>query len=244
MGSILASKNVRVDTNIESQAMKLLYASVFVSLIGGFLYAWLPVAPGQDPVATGLGEVTDPLIPPASGTQPMSVAHTSALPSQVDLPSPDWSKFDHDPEAIFHEHGQQVCASGCSLSRHPTGVLTSQRYRELLAECNSRPLDADNLAFETLLYFGRQTQTLVNTHGTLPLDRNNSALLRRELSRQHATVSIRVVDDQGRLRSWVDNVSVPLDRRHVFAMKTDSLPPLVTSGTVKRVGLDHLWTRL
>jgi hypothetical protein len=37
---------------------------------------------------------------------------------------------------------------------------------------------------------------------------------------------------------------VPLDRRHVFKMDTKDLPPLITSGTVKRVGLHHLWTRL
>jgi len=37
---------------------------------------------------------------------------------------------------------------------------------------------------------------------------------------------------------------VPFDRRHVFEMKTNSLQPLVTSGTVKRVGLNHAWIRL
>ena len=224
--------------------MKFLQFSVFVSLLGGVVYAWLPTAPPQDPVGTGLSEVTDPLIPPAAWTQPISAAYNSAAQSPLDLTSLDWPGFAHDPHAIFHEHGEQVCASGCSLSRHPTSTLTTRRYRELLAQCNTLALDANNLAFETLLYFGRQTQALVDTHGTLPLDQNESALLRQELKRQHAAVSIRVVDDQGRIRSWVDNVSVPLDRRHVFAMETDGLPPLVTSGTVKRVGLDHLWTRL
>jgi hypothetical protein len=225
--------------------MKFLHVSVFVSLLGGVVYAWFPTIPPQDHAGTGLSEVSEPLIPPAAWPQPVSAAYiNSAVRATLDLTSLDWSGFSHDPQAIFHGHGEQVCASGCSLSRHPTGVLTNKRYRELLAQCNTGPLDADNLAFETLLYFGRQTQALVDTHGTLPLDRNESALLRRELNRQHATVSIRVVDDQGRIRSWVDTVSVPLDRRHVFAMETDGLPPLVTSGTVKRVGLNHLWTRL
>ena len=37
---------------------------------------------------------------------------------------------------------------------------------------------------------------------------------------------------------------VPLDRRHVFELTPADLQPLVASGTVKRVGLHHIWTRL
>ena len=103
---------------------------------------------------------------------------------------------------------------------------------------------ADNIAFETLLYFGRQTAAMIQDYGTPHLSREGRAILIRELGRQHVRVSIRVVDQQGNKRSWIDDVRVPLDRRHVFDMEARSLQPLVTSGTVKRVGQDHLWTRL
>jgi hypothetical protein len=46
------------------------------------------------------------------------------------------------------------------------------------------------------------------------------------------------------VRSWLDPTEVPFDRRHVFEMEASGVQPLVTSGTVKRVGLYHLWTRL
>ena len=38
--------------------------------------------------------------------------------------------------------------------------------------------------------------------------------------------------------------AVPLDRRHEFDMQVNNVQPLITSGTVKRVGLYHLWNRL
>jgi len=57
-------------------------------------------------------------------------------------------------------------------------------------------------------------------------------------------ISLRILDEAGRVRSRINGVRVPLDRRHVFEMENEGLQPLVTSGTVKRVGLDHLWTRL
>ena len=165
-------------------------------------------------------------------------------PIDTDNLAPSRYDFSHDRTATFHDHGDTVCASGCSLSRHPTETLTQETYQELLEACSAEAMDADNLAFETLLYFGRQTATMVDQHGTPKLSVSQAANLKRELLRQHARVSIRVLDGDGIRRTWTEDIRVPLDRRHVFEMKTDGVQPLVTSGTVKRVGLDHLWTRL
>ena len=51
--------------------------------------------------------------------------------------------------------------------------------------------------------------------------------------------------------SFFDDNSTPitclcesLKPNDLFEMDVQNLPSLVTSGTVKRVGLDHLWTRL
>lgn len=152
--------------------------------------------------------------------------------------------FSHGTEATFHAHGDQVCASGCAASRHPTDRLTKRRFLQLLDECSQSPLNANNLAFETLLFFGRQTSQLLDDCGSGALTTAQALTLRNELTRQHAFVSIRLVDVHGDIRSKVCNVRVPLDRRHVFSMTSKGLPPLVTSGTVKRVGQKHLWTRL
>lgn len=217
--------------------MKLFLSAIFAaSVILSTLAAWRPAnAPGDSTVAAVVRpdmSQTDPLIPPVP----------------LDVPSGSWpmsTDFSHDVTASFHGHGDRICASGCSLSRHPTDKLTKRRFMQLLKQCASAELNADNIAFETLLYFGRQTTSMISSYGTPCLSHEESSILLHELSRQHVRVSIRVVDQRGQQRSWVDEVRVPLDRRHVFEMKTNRLPPpLVTSGTVKRVGQDHLWTRL
>ena len=173
----------------------------------------------------------DPLIPPIQ-------------PDLLYSPLPMDTDFSHDTRATFHGHGDQICASGCAVSRHPTDKLTKPHYLRLLAQCAASDLNADNMAYEALLYFGRQTMSMIASFGTPHLSDDKRSTILRELGRQHARVSIRVVDQWGQKRSWVDEVRVPLDRRHVFEMQTSGLPPLVTSGTVKRVGQDHLWTRL
>lgn len=152
--------------------------------------------------------------------------------------------FVHDDRAIFEPHGHDVCFSGCAVSRHPTGQLTGPAFRQLLTRFARQPADETSPAFETLLYYGRQAKGFLDREGSSPLDPVRAAVLRRELSRTHARIAIRVVDQYGVVRTWLPPTRVPLDRRHVFEMETSDLQPLVTSGTVKRVGLYHLWNRL
>jgi hypothetical protein len=152
--------------------------------------------------------------------------------------------FGHDPRAAFHAHGQQICASGCAASRHPTEKLTEARFHELIAHYAREPISDKSLALETLLYFGRQTREMLARVEALPLDARRARMLARELAITHARIAIRVVDQHGDIRTWLPSTSVPFDRRHVFDMEINNVQPLVTSGTVKRVGLYHLWTRL
>lgn len=152
--------------------------------------------------------------------------------------------FSHDANAAFHAHGDKVCASGCAASRHPTEALDKTEFKRLMSELDRTPLDRHNLAFETLLYYGRQTSDHILRCGTCGLSTEVVAQLHRELQRTHVNIEIRVTDEHGEVRSWLPPTRVPFDRRHVFEMETERLQPLVTSGTVKRVGLDHLWTRL
>lgn len=171
----------------------------------------------------------DPLIPPIDFGNPV-------VSGNVD--------FRSDDRARFHAHGEKVCASGCAASRHPTGVLSKTKYFWLLRRFAEQPMTSDSSALETLLYFGRQTSGWMKLLGTKPLDEQRVALLKRELKRTHALISFRIVDEYGITRVHMPPTRVPLDRRHEFKMSVKDLPPLITSGTVKRVGLHHLWTRL
>ena len=162
--------------------------------------------------------------------------------------------FSHDDNAEFHGHGEQVCASGCAVSRHPTDLLTKQKYFDLLNRLRQKNQDDEQssllstedsrLALDTLAFYGRQTNSMMKRFGVGGLPGDHAELLKRAMRHTHVMVAIRVTDESGAVRSWLDPTRVPLDRRHVFSMKTHRLQPLVTSGTVKRVGLDHLWTRL
>ena len=152
--------------------------------------------------------------------------------------------FAHDSDAEFHAHGEDVCASGCAASRHPTETLDEDSFDELLAEFAKQPLSQDSMALEKLLYYGPQTKKLIEQDGFGPLDTDRATFLWEELERTHAKISLRVIDESGKIRTWLEPTLVPFDRRHVFKMETENLQPLVTSGTVKRVGLNHMWVRL
>lgn len=152
--------------------------------------------------------------------------------------------FTSDPRAEFHAHGEKVCASGCAASRHPTGVLSKAKYLWLLRRFAEQPMDETSPALEELMYYGRQTQMWMHKLGTGSLDEERTKLLRAELPRTHAMISFRIIDEYGEVRVYMPPTRVPLDRRHEFRMETKNLPPLITSGTVKRVGRYHLWTRL
>jgi hypothetical protein len=179
------------------------------------------------------GWVDDPLISPIS----MSELPDGTLgPISLD--------FTLGSRAIFHPHGEQLCASGCAASRHPTETLTRGRFNSLLLEYADEPLGDAGPAQDTLLYFGRQAAQLFATEGPGRLDPVRASVLRHELARDHVAIEIRVVDALDRVRASLPPTNVPLDRRHEFELDTHQLQPMIASGTVKRVGRDFLWTRL
>ena len=152
--------------------------------------------------------------------------------------------FDHDPDAIFEPHGESICASGCAVSRHPTEQLSQEKFKRLLTEYTYEPINQTNNALEELLYYGSQSRKWIESIGVGDLDRKRATFLWKELKLDHVQVSIRVTDQAGIVRSWIKPTRVPLDRRHIFSMETKQVQSLVTSGTVKRVGLNHAWVRL
>jgi hypothetical protein len=157
---------------------------------------------------------------------------------------PQNHEFSHSESAKFEAHGALLCASGCAASRHPTGELSDVRYRELISTVGRGPMAETNEALEELIFFGGQTRRQINVNGFGTLDADWVGFLGEQLACSHAKISIRITDEQGVVRTWIEPTRVPFDRRHVFSMSTKELQPLVTSGTVKRVGLNHAWIRL
>jgi hypothetical protein len=197
----------------------------------------------SDATSTKQSPATGPLVEPIQVAGYMPNWNTGGQSaSQHFLALAD--EFAHDATAAFHAHGEEVCASGCAASSHPTKELTRERFSQLLGRFAIEPMNEDSPALDSLVYFGRQTRKFIEAKGFGPLDQQRSRFLWDELARNHAKIAIRVVDEHGEVRSWIEPTKVPLDRRHVFDMQTNGVQPLVTSGTVKRTKLGYLWTRL
>ena len=150
--------------------------------------------------------------------------------------------FSHRAHA--HPHGHQVCASSCVLSHHPTPALSRTRFRRLLQALAAQPADRPSRPFDTLLFYGPQSDALLQASPPSGLPRDHRVALEQELSRTAALVSIRIVDRADRIVAYLPETSVPFDTRHEFALDSQWLGAVTASGTVKRVGCRRLWTRL
>lgn len=146
--------------------------------------------------------------------------------------------------AFEQPHGKKLCASGCALSKHPTPPLERDRFLQLIAAYADEPV-AGGEAQDALLFYGPQTLERLAWVGDEQLSADRVAQLRRELSKTHVVITLRVIDADDRVRVALPATRVPLDRRQVFGLDKHDVPgPLEMSGTVKRVGQRHLWQRL
>jgi hypothetical protein len=201
----------------------------------------LPTMPGNES-AEPVEPAYDSLVPAAVVPARFLISHDK--PTRSDLSALFMTPFEHDAAASFHPHGEKICASGCAVSNHPTPELKPETFQDLLKEYATGPLDETNVALEALLYYGNQTTALIDAHGFAQLDARHQKFLLSELDKTHARVAIRIVDEYGNVRAWNEVAKVPFNRRHVFHLEGSDLQPLVASGTVKRVGLYHIWARL
>lgn len=207
----------------------------------------IEIKPGKDAAIDADAQVgLEPLVAPLQLGTPIRLAgnHQVSNKSLADEWLEQFDRFHHDSDAVFHAHGNQVCASGCALSNHPTPHLTRSHFEKLIAGFSVEALDENSKSLEELLFFGPQTARMIRQSDSVAIDGLRLAFLKRQLEYGHASVSIRVVDEHGEVRSYIDPTRVPFDRRHVFDMKANRVQDLVTSGTVKRVGLYHIWVRL
>lgn len=135
---------------------------------------------------------------------------------------------------------QSTCSSPAPGAQIP---LDPSSVEALLDEVSQAPVGAITEAVEALLFHGEQARSWLDQRGDGPLDDAHAAWLRRELARRSATISFRLLDDDGTVRGAA-TASVPLGRKqHVALQRTGSLGDIDVAGRVHRVGLHHLWTR-
>jgi hypothetical protein len=150
-----------------------------------------------------------------------------------------------DSTAVPHPHGNRMCASGCTLSNHPTAELSDAEFRRLCGEFAAELPYAPSPALDALLYYGSQTKRLATATSVDVLPLPHRVFLNGELQRTHAYVALRALDERGKPRVWIAPTRVPLDLRHVYDVRADGIPgPIASSGTVKRVGLQSVWQRI
>ena len=94
-------------------------------------------------------------------------------------------------------------------------------------------------ALESLLYFSDATRDAMPSSS---LDPQHRAFLRAQLSRTDATVEMRLVDDTGRVRAHLTAKEVALGEKQHLSFQSE-VGHLVTAGQVRRVGLEHIWSR-
>ena len=135
------------------------------------------------------------------------------------------------------------CTTGCSLAKHPIPDFTPDDYLAAVARYAKADADAAGAALEKLLFYGTRTEELMQRFGTSGLPAAHVSFLRRELSRRHAHVSIRLVDAGGRVRASHGPSRVPLGHKQHLHAVTLGNQSLEFNGTVMRVGLYHLWSR-
>ncbi|MEM7474191.1 MAG: hypothetical protein AAF483_04305 [Planctomycetota bacterium] len=144
--------------------------------------------------------------------------------------------------ATSHPHGTQVCASGCAVSRHPTPEFKEAHFHQLWEEYLRQSPSLDSQVLDELIFYGPQTKKFLKT---IPGEKSSHrAFLQQELAKDQLVLEIRVVDEFGVSRLALPPTTVPQHVRQEFVMNTQGIQPALTSGTLKRVGLRHIWQRL
>ena len=161
----------------------------------------------------------------------------------VFVPTPPSDGQKHYANGAHHPIPKQ-CASGCDVA--PATVLEGiddEDLRAAFLTFAALPAGGESTALDTLLFHAVATTELMSQE-LLPLSPAHRARLLRELSRDHALISFRLVDEHGVTRAWLDERAVPLGIKQHLDFSHLRLPGLVASGTIVRVGTEHLWTRV
>lgn len=170
-------------------------------------------------------------LPTPAPAEAGSPACTAPLESQDALVAPVTSE-------------EPTCVGSCSAVSDGPSKSSPAKIRTWLREFASQPLSSESPALEALLFHREATKLQLFSSEALALDPKRQGLLERELKRDTAYLEVRVRDAAGRVRLRLPETRVALDEKQHLETENDLAQHVEYSGTVKRVGLDHLWVRL
>jgi hypothetical protein len=144
---------------------------------------------------------------------------------------------------IVSEKDKEKCTTSCSLAHHPIDDFTAYDFEKTLQGYALQPASEVSDELEKLLFYGIDTKKYLKDvgHGALPPA--HLAYLESELTRDHAIVELRMVDDNEVVRVTYGPTSVPLGAKQHLAPAGKDLQAMEFNGTVMRTGVNYLWAR-
>ena len=149
-------------------------------------------------------------------------------------------------EDAAEEDAVEDCASSCTQPAKVDGrgVPTQPEFLGLLADWSAEPIDSPSLALETLLFHGQASRQMLLQLPPETLSETRREFLLTELARNHAAIELRIIDEEGLVRGELRADQLGLnDPAHRHLSGTGSLGEVELSGRVRRVGLQHIWSR-
>jgi len=138
-----------------------------------------------------------------------------------------------------------TCAGGCETAPSLNDdELDRATFEHLLEAVAAQPIGDPSIELETLLFHSAQTKALIAAYGPGPLSASQASFLNDQLTRDQVRVEMRVLDAQGRSHATLSPEVIPLvDKQHLHLHTEGQLGELIAGGRVRRVGVNHLWSR-
>jgi hypothetical protein len=168
-------------------------------------------------------------------------------PSQPPLlpsPEPSLAPVTSESDVAPVTSEDPTCVGSCSAVSDGPSKSDPAKIRAWLHAFASQPMSSESPALEALLFHREATKLELFSVEALALDTKRAEFLARELERDTAYLEVRVRDAAGRVRIRLPEQRVALDEKQHIETENDLAQHVEYSGTVKRVGLDHLWVRL
>ena len=158
-----------------------------------------------------------------------------AQPGQPPIRVPDY------PDEIDEEG--ETCHGGCAAVKAHVDHLEEAELEKLIEALATQEIGEESEELDSLLYYWREAEPHLKEHGRGSLSEVQYTYLLGELARHAVTIHIRIIGDDKDTR-------IELTHRLTFGRRTHMHPDLTKgvqtpeiTGTVQRVGLNHIWAR-
>jgi hypothetical protein len=146
-------------------------------------------------------------------------------------------------KAVKKKTAEEECNTGCSLAKHSIPAFTPYDFEKTLAAYAALPATEASEELEKLLFYGSRTKQLIEEVGVADLPAEHLGYLKKELARDHAIVSLRLVDENDVVHVSYGPTSVPFGEKQHLAPIGEGLQAMEFNGTVMRTGVNYLWSR-